>query len=367
VPRAVGFFRSDADPDDEQDDWVESGGIPRRAEERLKALRDGSLFTSGLSVNEFALLGRLGPQPLAQIMGASVIRPGWQYLPALDPGMVVTGSWTGTISAGRGLGPSSSGRALQNRFGEAAPAQVRNYLWHAEVVCELDTLTDAWNLARRRALDRLTEEALQVDADAVVGVHLQRSDHDLGKGTIEYVVSGTAIRLPDSDGATWPILTDLSVQDYWRLHAAGHEPAGFAAATSAVFASPPRSTRLRRLRTTRRGQELDELSRGFRAARETVRARLLGQVRDAHGTGAVGVEFAHSIHRDKLALASAIQSATRRGWHVGLLGLPYKVSGRLDVERSGWVITMHAAGTAIRPRRRPARPEVKTAIRLRGR
>ena len=49
-------------------------------------------------------------------------------------------------------------------------------------MCELDVLTDAWNLARRRALDRLAEEALQVGADVVVGVRLQRSDHDLGKG-----------------------------------------------------------------------------------------------------------------------------------------------------------------------------------------
>lgn len=49
--------------------------------------RDGGLVvTSGLSVNEFALLYRLGPQPLAQVMGASVVRTGWQYLPALPPG-----------------------------------------------------------------------------------------------------------------------------------------------------------------------------------------------------------------------------------------------------------------------------------------
>ena len=94
------------------------------------------------------------------------------------------------------------------------------------MVCELDTLTDAWNLARRRALDRLVEEALQVGADAVVGVHVRRSDHDLGRGTIEYVVTGTAIRLPDSTGTPWPVLTDVSVQDYWRLRSAGTSRSG---------------------------------------------------------------------------------------------------------------------------------------------
>ena len=59
-------------------------------------------------------------------------------------------------------------------------------------------LSDAWNLARRRALDRLREEARQVGADAVVGVHLRHGDQDFGKRTIDYVVTGTAIRLPGS-------------------------------------------------------------------------------------------------------------------------------------------------------------------------
>ncbi|MDQ6606258.1 MAG: heavy metal-binding domain-containing protein, partial [Actinomycetota bacterium] len=285
----MGFFGRGEDPNPEQVESrqrIEEGGIPRRAQERLKGLAaDGSLFTSGLSVNEFALLSRLGPAPLAQVMGASVVRTGWQYLPALEPGMIVSNPW---------YGPTITGRALQNPYTEASPSQVRAYRWHAEVVCGLEVLTDAWNMARRRALDRLSEEASQVGADAVVGVHLRRSDHDLGNGTIEYVVSGTAIRLPDSDGTPWPTLTDVSVQDYWRLHSAGHEPAGLVATTAVVFAAPARSTRLRRVQSTAQNQELEELSRGFQAARETVRARLLGQVSDAHGLGAVGVEFSHS-------------------------------------------------------------------------
>ena len=83
----MGFFSRDQDgePGRAADQArIEAGGIPRRAEERLQALADeGSLFTSGLSVNEFALLGSHGPQPLAQVMGASVVRTGWQYLPPL--------------------------------------------------------------------------------------------------------------------------------------------------------------------------------------------------------------------------------------------------------------------------------------------
>jgi uncharacterized protein YbjQ (UPF0145 family) len=359
----MGFFARGGEQDGEASDDVariEAGGIPGRAEERLRALGSGgSLFTSGLSVNEFALLDRLGPQPLAQVMGASVVRPGWQYLPALDPTPSMVANPRGT----RAFAPGATGYAVTNRYGAPSLAQVRNYKWRWSVVCELHTLSDAWNLARRRALDRLAEEALQVGADAVVGVHLHRSEQDLGRGTIEYVVSGTAVRLPGSGGASWPIMTDVSVQDYWRLHCAGHEPAGFLATSSVWFAAPSGATRLRRKRQFAQNQHLEELSRGFSAARDTVRARLLGQVSDAHAAGAVGVEFSHHVHKEKLAVASAF-TETRRGWHAGPLGIPYRVTGRSDVERRGWVITMHAAGTAIRPGTHREAPPAKPSLRM---
>lgn len=335
---------------------IERGGIPLAAERRLKALgEEGALFTSGLSVNEFSLLHRQGPRPLAQVMGASVVRTATPLLPALDPGVnVFAGPWYATVAAGSTL----------NRITDASPAQIRNYKWHAEVVCELDILTDAWNTARRRALDRLTEEALQVGGDAVAGVHLRRSDHDLGPRTIEYVVTGTAIRMPESSRGSRPVLTDLSVQDLWRLTHAGYEAVGLLAASVVVFASAPRATRMRRARNTRQNQELSELSEGFHAARDTLRARLYGQVQDAHGDGAVGVEFTHTVHREKLALASSLGTTDRRGWHLGRFAIPYYVSGIGDAERPGWVITMHASGTAIRHRGGGGSDEVRTAMRM---
>ncbi len=358
----MGFFGRMADDDPEHPDSlarIEAGGIPPRAQERLQSLAsDGSLFTSGLSVNEFALLNRLGPQPLAQVMGASVIRTGWQYLPPLEPGV--------TFISSSPYVPTPTGVARQNLYTEASFSQVRNYKWRTEVVCELDVLTAAWNLARRRALSRLAQEALEVGADAVVGVRLHRGDHDLGKRTIEYVVTGTAIRFPSSTGTDSPTLSDLSVQDYWRLHGAGHEPAGLVATTSIVFASPARSTRIRRMRAATQNQELDELSQGFHLARETARVSLRGQVGEARGTGAVGVEFSHSVQRDRIGLASSVQTSDQRGWHVGRFGVPYRVSGHGEAERSGWMITMHAAGTAVR--RREGRGQdpnpIKTTMRM---
>lgn len=365
----MGFF-SRGDPKDEEHSEalarIERGGIPAEAERRLQELgREGSLFTSGLSVREFALLDRMGPRPLAQVMGASVVRTGWQYLPPLDP-VQVEASWYGGTRAR--YGPMMSSRALQNRYAEPSWTEARKYQWHSTVVCELDVLSDAWMTARRRSLDRLTEEALQVGADAVVGVRLRHSDHDLGKRTIEYVVTGTAIRLPGSKAKSWPILTDLSLQDYWRLHSAGHDPLGLLTTTAVVFASASRTTRLQRLRTMNRNQELEELTRAFTDAREVVRGRLEGQLADARGEGAVGVDLSHAIHREKFSLGSAVTSENLRGWHLGRLGIPYRVSGKGDVEREGWVVTMHGAGTAVRRRADPGPPPpLKAAIRMGGR
>ncbi len=311
---------------------IEAGGIPLSAERRLKALgSDGSLFTSGLSVNEFSLLSALGPRPLAQVMGGSVVRLGQALLPPVPASY----RWSSTGNSSGPQAPTSYQKAAYQR---------------TTMVLEVEVLTNAWLEARRNALNRLSEEALQVGADVVVGVELRRGEHDLAKRTIDYLISGTAIRLPGSTRTNWPLLSDLSVQDYWRLHEAGYEPAGLVAATSVVFASASRGTRRRRRRTMRRNQELTELSQAFHLARDTVRQRLLSQARGLHAVGTVGVELTHTIHQEELSSASWIQSMSRPGWNRGVFGIPYYVRRKGEAERKGWLITMHGAGTAIRRR-----------------
>jgi len=322
---------------------IEAGGIPLTAERRLQALgAGGSMFTSGLSVNEFALLGAVGPRPLAQVLGGSVVRVGQALLPALAPYV----RWSSSGNTGYLEEPRPRQRAAYQR---------------TAVVCEVEALSQAWAEARRNALNRLSEEALQVGADLVVGVKLQRGEHDLAKRTIDYLISGTAIRSPGSTQKSWPLLSDLSVQDYWRLHNAGFEPAGLVAATAVVFASADRPTRQRRRRTWRRNQELDELSQAFHLARETVRQRLFSQAQGEHADGTVGVELSHTVHREELSVTSSVPRVGASGWNRGALGIPYYVSRRGEIERKGWLITMHGAGTAIRRRRRvPQYPPEKT-------
>lgn len=290
-------------------------------------------------------------------MGASVVRPALQLLPALTPGINVIG--------GRWYSPNApSPAAAMNRITDASPSQVRAYLWHADVVCELDVLTAAWNMARQRALDRLTEEALQVGGDGVVGVHLHRGSHDLGRRTIEFVVTGTAVGGGGPVGRSGPVLTGLPVQDLWRLRQSGYEAVGLLGASIAVFASPARTTRVRRVRTARQNQELQELSQAFHLARDTLRIRLGGQVKDAGADGAVGVEFSHSLHREKLSLASSLSTLDSRGWHLGRFAIPYYVSGKGEADRHGWVLTMHVYGTAVRRSEPAPANDVKTAIRM---
>lgn len=321
------------------------------------------VFTTGLSTNEFALLGRLGPQPLAQVMGASVVRAGWQYLPALPPG---TRSGVHTTGFGA-LGPTAVPAGMSGYtalYTEPSPQQVAGYLWGVDVVCELAMLSDAWNLARRQAIERLRQEAVQAGADVVIGVHLDRSDHDLGGDLIEYAVSGTAIRIPGRDPTDAPTLTDLSVQDYWRLRESGFEAVGLLAATDVTFGSPARRVRLRRTRAATRVQELAEIGEAFALARQNVRRTIRDQVERSRGTTAVGVSFSHSVEHKTFELGSSLASQSRQGWHVSRVGVPYRVRGAGVAKRRGWMVTMHAAGTAIRPSHAAALTPVKTTIRL---
>ena len=164
---------------------LERGGLPLRAQERLSDLSGNELFTSDLSVNEFALSHSIGLRPLAQVMGSSVYHVGWQQSP---------GSWGGWQSGGLSQ--------------------------------ELTTLSAAWNTARERAFGRLEQEATMLGAHAVVGLQLTAGRHDWASGAIEYMAIGTAVRIEGADPAERPTLTDLSGPGLLEALAGGIPAAG---------------------------------------------------------------------------------------------------------------------------------------------
>jgi hypothetical protein len=128
----MGFFhRDDGDPQPAPD-GVDGHELSERAHERLQDLSGaGAIFTSGLSVNEFALLRGLGPTPLAQVMGASVVRTGWQFLPPLRPGIAAP------VTVGFGRTATLRQDRWGNAFTETSGPQIRSYLWATPVVCRL--------------------------------------------------------------------------------------------------------------------------------------------------------------------------------------------------------------------------------------
>ena len=98
------------------------------------------------------------------------------------------------------------------------------------ILFEIDTLSQALNEVRGRALVRLGEEARHVGADAVVGVQTRAGESQLDTGTLalEHVVLGTAVRR-EAARTEHPVLTELSVAEYAMLVRGGFEPLGIVA------------------------------------------------------------------------------------------------------------------------------------------
>ena len=265
---------------------VERGGIPLAAQRRMRELRDhGGLFTSDLSVADYAICQQQKLRVLSQVMGSSIYQVGYQTTP-----------W-----------PTMMGGAF---------------------MYELDALSDAWNEVRRLALNRIAQEAALVGADAVVGVELRTGAHEFTEGAIEYMVVGTAVsheRSPDADsGAGAPVLTELSVADYSKLLQGGFEPVGIVAWSSVFFVAASYSTQMLSgggLGFTQ-NQELREFTQGLYEARETVVQRMSVQATQLGASGIVGVRINHGISRVSMG------------------------SGRY--QSGGLMVNFHAIGTAIR-------------------
>ncbi len=276
------------------------------------------MFTSDLSISDFALCDQLQLVPLAQVMGSSIYQVGYQE-----------STW-----------PMMMG---------------------GNVLTELDTLSEAWNEVRGHALGRLAREAEQAGADAVVGVDLRTGAHDFAEGAIEYVVMGTAVRRGSAGegakaaaaskaeagsgsgakgkrqshhGSSQPIVTELSVADYAKLVRSGFEPLGVVAWSSVFFVAYGFNPMLERGALGQGGMslggsylqnfELTAFTQALYSAREQVMGNMGRQAAALGASGVVGVRIAHTMHPQTIGAG---------------------MGGR---ERRGLSVTFHAIGTAIR-------------------
>ena len=242
---------------------IEAGGLPVAAEDRLRQLASingqPGLFSSDLSVQEFALLAGFGVQPLTQVMGSSIYNVGWQTV-------------------------------------------------YYNVPTEVSVLSGAYNECRRLALGRLLEEAQLAAADAVVGVKIEEGSHDWAARAIEFIAVGTAVRLAEHmrhpDGGT--VLTDLTGQQFVQLCKVGVRPIGIAAHTSVHYV--PASWQTQQATSGGWGgsgwanQELVDFTRGVYAAREKAVGAATNQARALGADGLVGVQISehartHAVKR----------------------------------------------------------------------
>jgi uncharacterized protein YbjQ (UPF0145 family) len=232
---------------------IQGGGIPLGAEQRLKRVAASSspVFTSDLSVNEFAVAQGSGLTPIAQVMGSSVVQHGWQN-----------------------YGWSSFGGGIREMPSFAAP----------------------WNLARQRSFDRLRQEAEFAAADAVIGIELNVDSSFGGAGNVEYVVFGTAVRETTlaGRGNPRPRMCALSGQDVDKLRRIGAETLDVIGHTSVVCVElSPYANQM--MGSWWGNQEMTEVTQGVYAARRLVMDEVRHQASQVGANDMVISALTHSI------------------------------------------------------------------------
>jgi len=226
---------------------------PQAADTRLAhtaGAAPGGVFTSDLSVSEYALLGEAGFEPLGFVVGSSIYHVGLQV-----------------------------GRWSQNM--------------------ELQVLTQAMYNARELAMARMRAEADHLGADGIVGVELRMQMYAWGQDVLEFVATGTAVKAMNGTGAHRApdgraFSSDLSAQDFFRLLAAGAVPVAFVLGTCVYHIA--HQSMMQTLRQAGSNQEMIVFTQGVYEARELALSRMQAEAGAASASGIVGVNVAVSNH-----------------------------------------------------------------------
>jgi uncharacterized protein YbjQ (UPF0145 family) len=207
------------------------------------------LFTSDLSVSEFVLLKELNMEPVGLVLGSSIYHVGLQYA---------------------------------------------NYFNNEE----LGVLTQAMYHARELAMARMEEEAAALSADGIVGVKLEVGGYAWAENALEFTAIGTAVKAPPGgDYRTVhgkPFTSDLSVQDFYRLHEVGYIPAELVMGTCVYHIA--HAGFMQTMRTLGTNIELPNYTAAIYDARELAMSRMQAEA-EAHGAeGVVGMQIIEKNH-----------------------------------------------------------------------
>jgi uncharacterized protein YbjQ (UPF0145 family) len=227
--------------------------IPADAHRRLAELEGTpghpGMFTSDLSVNEFLLIKEVGFHPLGFVMGSSIYHLGIQ-----------TRRWSKSQ--------------------------------------ELAKLTEAMYNARELAMTRMEEEAVELQADGVVGVRLDVNYYEWGSDTAEFIAMGTAVKAEDGrsyrNNKGIPFTSDLSGQDFWILMQTGHIPQGLVMG-NCVYHIGHRSLG-QTVRSAGQNMELPNFTQALYEARELAMTRMQDEATSLGASGIVGVRLEEKSH-----------------------------------------------------------------------
>jgi uncharacterized protein YbjQ (UPF0145 family) len=208
----------------------------------------GKVWTSDLSVAEFALLDASGFAPLELVMGSSVYHIGWQA---------------------QNLRQST----------------------------ELGVLTQAMYTARMNAMERMIAEAEAVGADGIVGTRLTFRQHGISTDHIEFIAVGTAVISKTNPGAYRrpdgrPFTSHLNVQDFYTLLRTGHVPVEFVMGVCVWHVAA--QGLMQTLRQMGQNTEMPQWTQGYYDARETAMSRMQAEAERVQANGITGVEWSTS-------------------------------------------------------------------------
>lgn len=254
-----------------------SGLLPdlatREERQRLTENRE-RLFTSDLSVSEFALLYELGYTPLGLVMGTCVYQVGYQGA-----------AWTESV--------------------------------------ELSGVTQAMYTARHLAMSRMVAEASFLSADGIVGMRLELGGKHLGlaNNMLEFIAVGTAVRLPPGEQhpETEPFTSDLNGQDLYKLHRIGFRPVSLVMGNCVYHVAAQAVSQYAAPSQLRENGENKVYTQAIYHARELAMDRMQAEALKGGATGIVGVQVSeHARGWDKqvfefMAIGTSIRKAGAAG------------------------------------------------------
>ena len=245
--------------------WIPEGGTGRLAE-----TAQGKCFTSDLSVDEFVLVRESGFVPLGLVMGSSMYHVGLQYA-----------GWKQSM--------------------------------------ELTVLSQAMYAARELAIERMVAEAVQLDADGIVGVDLTILPYEGGEDVLEFLAVGTAVRSEKAPGSFKapggkPFSSGLSGRDFFKLLRYGWSPTALVLG-SCVYHVAHQSIR-QAMKQFGQNVEIPLYTQAVYTARELAMSRLQAEGERSGAAGVVGVTVNQYTHVwgehgvEFLALGTGVRKVT---------------------------------------------------------